>query len=285
TSTSFFSLPSYSLFLVSLDFDVTLMIKGFSDLTPEEISTATGIDISSAKLAKKRFYSEPIIIEGDKETIHEVKQMISSSGLNFMEGGRFHHVFGTTTDKGKAVRMLINIYKDNFTDSIKTIGLGDSLIDLPMLATVDIPILVKKSSGNYDKRIQLPNLIYADGIGPEGWNKAILKIFKNIMPILFLCILLIHPASAETISGHKAQYVIDNSTITRIQKPLLIRTDRETLEYFMEHAEELTKHGKDFREKELVLEVKGNGRYGIQMPARHITGEFELVERQPQKVI
>lgn len=107
----------------------------------------------------------------------------------------------------------------------------------------------------------------------------------NRISILLVCLSLINPASAEPISRHKAQYVIDNSTITRIQKPLLIRTDRETLKYFMEHVEELTKHGKDFKKKELLLEVKGNGRYGIQMPARHITGEFELVERQPQKVI
>ncbi|MCK6470045.1 MAG: hypothetical protein L6Q53_17895 [Candidatus Brocadia sinica] len=211
--------------------------------------------------------------------------MIYSSRLNFMEGERFHHVFSTTIDKGKAVRMLINIYKNNFTDSIKTIGLDDSLIDLPMLATVDIPILVKKASENYGKRIQLPNLIYTDGIGPEGWNRAILKIFKNMISIVLICISLIKPASAEPISGHNVHYIIDNSTITRIQKPLVIRTDRETLEYFMEHVEELTRHGKDFRKKELLLEVKGNGRYGIHMPAKHITGEFELAEQKPQKVI
>lgn len=81
-----------------------------------------------------------------------------------------------------------------------------------------------------------------------------------------------------------AHDIIGNSTITRIQKPLLVRTDRETLEYFMEHVEELTKHGKDFKKKDLILEVKGNGRYGIQMPSKNITGEFALVERQPNKV-
>lgn len=52
----------------------------------------------------------------------------------------------------------------------------------------------------------------------------------------------------------------------------------------MEHVEELTKHGKDFKKKDLILEVKGNGRYGIQMPSKNITGEFALVERQPNKV-
>ena len=35
----------------------------------------------------------------------------------------------------------------------------------------------------------------------------------------------------------------------------------------------------------MILEVKGNGKYGIQMPSKHITGEFELIEQQPNRVI
>jgi len=64
-----------------------------------------------------------------------------------------------------------------------------------------------------------------------------------------------------------------------------VHTDSETLEYFIEHVEELTKHGRDFSKKDLILEVKGNGRYGIQMPSKHVTGEFTLIERQPNKAI
>ena len=88
----------------------------------------------------------------------------------------------------------------------------------------------------------------------------------------------------ESIPVDRVQYSIEKSTIKRIQKPLEVRTDRETLEYFIGHVEELTRHGKDFNRKELILEVKGNGRYGIEMPSKHVTGEFELVERQPHKV-
>ncbi|MCF6159650.1 MAG: HAD-IIB family hydrolase [wastewater metagenome] len=154
------------------------IIKGFSDLTPEEISVITGLDIVSSELAKERSYSEPIIIEGDADAIHEVKEKVSSSGLGFLEGRRFHHIFSPTVDKGKAVRILINIYKDNVSNAIKTIGLGDSLIDLSMLEAVDIPVLVQKIPEQYDKRIQLPNLIYADGVGPEGWNKAVLSLLR-----------------------------------------------------------------------------------------------------------
>lgn len=153
-------------------------IRGFSELTPEEISTLTGIDTGSAKLAKERSYSEPIIIEGSSEMVHDVKKKVSSLGLNFMEGGRFHHIFGSATDKGKAVNILIRMYKEDRNEPITTIGIGDSLIDLPMLKAVDIPVIVKKFSGNYDRRVHIPNLMYADGIGPEGWNKAILNILK-----------------------------------------------------------------------------------------------------------
>ncbi len=111
--------------------------------------------------------------------INDIKMKVSSLGLNFLEGGRFHHIFGSTTDKGKAADILIHLYKENMNEPVTTIGIGDSLIDLPMLKVVDIPIIVKKFSGNYDRRIQIPNLVYADGIGPEGWNKAIFTILKH----------------------------------------------------------------------------------------------------------
>lgn len=107
--------------------------------------------------------------------------------------------------------------------------------------------------------------------------------FYRMIFIFLLWISRINPLWSEDVVKDKVQHIIDNSTITRIHKPLAVRTDRETLEYFIEHVEELTKHGKDFKKKELILEVRGNGRYGIEMPAKHVTGEFELLERQPQK--
>ncbi len=83
-------------------------------------------------------------------------------------------------DKGKAVIILGDIFKKNYPDTrIITVGLGDSLNDLPMLEAVDKAFLVMKESGNYEKRIKVENLVYADGIGPVGWNKAILSLFNE----------------------------------------------------------------------------------------------------------
>src|SRR5574337_1037407 len=107
----------------------------------------------------------------------------------------------------------------------------------------------------------------------------------NTIFILLICIFWINPSHSGSLPTDRAQDISHDCTITRIQKPLAVRTDRETLEYFIEHVEELTKQGKDFKKKDLILEVRGNGRYGIEMPSKRITGEFELVERQPQKAI
>lgn len=55
---------------------------------------------------------------------------------------------------------------------ILTIGIGDSLNDLPLLPVIDRPILLQRPDGSFDPSVQLPNLCYAAGIGPIGWNEA-----------------------------------------------------------------------------------------------------------------
>ncbi|HHT9111501.1 MAG TPA: hypothetical protein ACFYDZ_10135 [Candidatus Brocadiaceae bacterium] len=88
---------------------------------------------------------------------------------------------------------------------------------------------------------------------------------------------------AESDVKNHVQEVINSSTITRVQKPLIVHSDRKTLEYFIEHVEEIIKHGRDFKKGELLLEPKGNGRYGIQIPSKNITGEFALMEQTLDK--
>jgi mannosyl-3-phosphoglycerate phosphatase len=76
-------------------------------------------------------------------------------------------------DKGKAVKVISRMF------SVKckpfTVGLGDSLNDLPMLKAVDKPILVQKKDGSYAD-LEVSGPIKADGIGPKGWNSAVLRL-------------------------------------------------------------------------------------------------------------
>lgn len=155
--------------------------RGFGDMSDEEVAEETGLDIDSAKLAKQREYDETVVIESEAKQSHitsgeidEFLQKIRQAGLNWTHGGRFYGVMGDN-DKGKAVNIVTGLYHEMWGE-IETIGLGDSLNDLPMLSTVDIPILVQKKDSGWEN-IELPNLRKVQGIGPEGWSRAIKEIF------------------------------------------------------------------------------------------------------------
>ncbi|MBI2486010.1 MAG: HAD-IIB family hydrolase [Deltaproteobacteria bacterium] len=165
--------------LNSIKKDASLKVKGFSEMTIEELSEVSGLSREIAELAIMREYDEPFIIYGDENDKERKKNEITRRGFKHTEGGIFHHIMGDN-DKGKAVKILTNLFKQKFSN-LKTIAIGDSLNDLPMLEAVDIPILVQKPDGQYDSRIKLDNLVFAEGIGPEGWNNAILNLFEKIL--------------------------------------------------------------------------------------------------------
>ena len=152
-------------------------LRGFGDLTLKEVADLCGFSPSHAILAKKREYDEPFILE-DKTAEGLLQEMASSSNLKINRGGRFYHLTGPN-DKGRAVLLLKDIYKQQ-SARIKTVALGDSLNDLPMLKVSDYPILVKKPDGSYDPSIMLDNLILAPESGPTGWCEAMLNLLNKL---------------------------------------------------------------------------------------------------------
>ncbi len=155
--------------------------KGFGDMTAEEIAVLANLPLTEAALAKERDFDEPFIFEVDANNESKIEgflKAIEDSGLHWTQG-RFYHILGDN-DKGKAVKILKGFYEKAY-GRIATIGLGNMFNDLPLLKEVDYPVLVQNEGGSYDERVNLPNLIRADGIGPEGWNKAVLRLINEIL--------------------------------------------------------------------------------------------------------
>jgi len=165
--------------LESIERDTGVDLNGLSGMTIEELSEISGLTREMAELAKMREYDEPFLIYGDEKDANRIKAEITRRGFNHTEGGIFHHITGDN-DKGKAVKVLLDLFKQGFSD-LQTIGIGDNLNDLPMLEAVDIPVLVQKPGGEYDSRIRPDNLVLAEGIGPEGWNRAVLNLFEKAL--------------------------------------------------------------------------------------------------------
>jgi mannosyl-3-phosphoglycerate phosphatase len=157
--------------------DTGIKADGFGDMSVKEIAVLAGLPLSEADLAKQREFDEPFIFGEDEKRIETFLNSIDEEGLRWTRG-RFYHILGDN-DKGRAVRILKGFYEKSF-GRVTTIALGDSLNDLPLLREADFPVLVRKKDGSYESGMDVPGLIMADGIGPEGWRDSILALRSKL---------------------------------------------------------------------------------------------------------
>ncbi len=156
------------------------VIRGFSEMTPEEISDCTGLDIETSHLAASREYDEPfIIVEPKEKDVTALKKAAERRGLHITEGGRFYHIHGKK-NKGEAVKRVILWYKRSQPRLI-SMALGDSPTDFSMLEQVNYPVLIRSSVHFPGLKERIPGLKMTDETGPDGWNSAVLDILGQII--------------------------------------------------------------------------------------------------------
>lgn len=151
-------------------------IRGFGDMTIKELMKTANMSLEEARMAKERDFDEPFIYNGAGYKLPRLFKAINEKGFKFTQG-RFYHILGSS-NKGIAVSIFIDLYKIKY-GGIETIAIGDGTNDIPMLERVDYPVIVQKHDGSYDSKFKIPRIIKANGIGPEGWNKAVLKIISK----------------------------------------------------------------------------------------------------------
>lgn len=150
----------------------------YSGMALEAISQVTGLDLEAARRARCRRYSETLTrLFGDRQSIKLFFSKLAQRNLQCVPGGKFYSVMGPN-DKGIAIKILINLFARQSGSPVFTIGIGDSINDLPMLSAVDRAFLVQKPNGHWET-ISVPGLEKIDAIGPVGWNRLPLKLFKS----------------------------------------------------------------------------------------------------------
>jgi mannosyl-3-phosphoglycerate phosphatase len=158
---------------------VPIRMRGFHQMSAEELASVSGLSVAEARMSLDREYDEALILEGAPDAIALFSERLARRGLQVVRGGRFYHVTGGN-DKGKAVEVLIERYRLHFS-GVRTVGIGDSPNDIPMLLRVDIPILVKQPGGAYDATVlsRIPTIHQVKGIGPGGWNAAVHQLLDS----------------------------------------------------------------------------------------------------------
>jgi mannosyl-3-phosphoglycerate phosphatase len=155
-----------------------LTLRGYGDMSVEEVADITGLSRDEAARARSREYSETLTAEISDDSLESLERSLENYGLGLSRGARFYGVMDKSCDKGRAIDILNDLFRRRY-GSLVTIGIGDSGNDIPMLESVDLPFLVQRP-GNQWADVHIPDLVRVEGIGPEGWNKAILDIIGSM---------------------------------------------------------------------------------------------------------
>jgi mannosyl-3-phosphoglycerate phosphatase len=153
-----------------------LSIKGYGDVSAEEVAEITGLSIESASLAKDREYEETILSPISPDDAQRLKKAIIPLGLTLSRGGRFYSVKGQH-NKGEAAMKLARLFAKN-NRRIITVGIGDSPNDLPLLSVVYVPLLVQRPDKTWQK-LSISGVKNVEGIGPIGWTNAMRLLFSH----------------------------------------------------------------------------------------------------------
>ncbi|WP_051328480.1 HAD-IIB family hydrolase [Desulfatirhabdium butyrativorans] len=151
-------------------------IRGFSQMSPDDVMALTGLDRKGAERAMQRQYDEPFLIDpAFPGSLDRIRKAAARLGLQVTPGGRFYHLHGAF-DKGKAVEWL-SARLEPFGQICK-VGIGDSDNDIPMLQAVDIPVWVappEKPAPAIDGLLRSTEAFS----GPTAWNQVVLSLIRE----------------------------------------------------------------------------------------------------------
>lgn len=155
-------------------------VRGFGDMDDEEVARCTGLALEQARLARERDFDEPFLWSpppGEAD-VTRARAWLAGRGLSLTRGGRFWHLLGPS-DKGRAVRWLLEAAARLSGRMPASLALGDSENDLPMLEAVGAGVLVERPGGGH-LTPRPPGIRTVTGVGPPGWCRAVLAWLEDL---------------------------------------------------------------------------------------------------------
>jgi mannosyl-3-phosphoglycerate phosphatase len=155
-----------------------ITLQGYADITDTELAARSGLELTAASRARCREYSETLIDQLDEDQWRRLDAEFASEGLECRHGGRFHTVTGAGTDKGQAVKAITEMYESAYGREVRTLAVGDSANDLPLLDAVDRPFLVAREDGSWAD-LEGSKIERIPGRGPYGWLEITNRLLRE----------------------------------------------------------------------------------------------------------
>ncbi|MBI4562476.1 MAG: HAD-IIB family hydrolase [Candidatus Rokubacteria bacterium] len=145
-------------------------LRGFSEMSLEDLVFLTGLSPEAARRAKARRYDEPFVADLTGEEAERLGFEVRRRGLTLTRGW-FYHLTGGNT-KGLAVDFLTRLYRSR-VPHLTTVGFGDAANDLSMLQSVDIPVVIPRGRLALDPAFEGRHWTVASAPGPAGWAQVV----------------------------------------------------------------------------------------------------------------
>ena len=156
-----------------------LGVVGFGDMADADIGGLTGLEGQAAAQARAREFTEPFRLE-EGARLAPIEAAARRRGIHVTTGGRLHHLMGADQDKGRAVGVVRDAFAAHWGVEPVTIALGDGPNDMPMLYSVDHPV-VMPPPGRPPLHLERADVRVAPVPGPAGWAAALLDLFDHLI--------------------------------------------------------------------------------------------------------
>jgi len=168
--------------LNNLSEKINFNLRPLNTLSDDEATNLTGLKGESLNLMRDRHWSMPFLNPPDTFD-EDLKRLCEIYDVDIFRGNRMSHLLSKNSNKGIAIKKLLNKNKNL---NVQIIGIGDSPNDLPLLINSNYKIVISGIKG--------PNqLLLNDLKGNEfciskkphgnGWKDEVFKLVTKLLNI------------------------------------------------------------------------------------------------------
>lgn len=181
-------------------------IRGFCDMSVEEVARDGGLTLLQARLAKFREYEEVFrILDPNPAARGRLFKALRAAHLRCISGSRYDAV-GAPVDIGLGVDLLRTLYQR--AGPTITVGVADPLAHGSLLQLVDYPVIVQSDGTSATPRLltEAPPAGVARPVTAAGWAAEIVDVVQRVRsrPVTAGTKTVVTPRDAHVAHGNMA---------------------------------------------------------------------------------
>ena len=166
--------------LNNLSDNINFKLRPLNTLSDDEATNLTGLQGDSLNLMRDRHWSMPFLNPPDTFD-EDLKRLCEIYDVDIFRGNRMSHLLSKNSNKGIAIKTLLNKDKNL---NVQIIGLGDSPNDLPLLMNSNYKIIISGIKGPNQLLLnQLKGNEFCISKKPHGygWKEEVYKLVTKLL--------------------------------------------------------------------------------------------------------